>query len=63
MIAPLAGNGALLSSLIRESVCDDHHKLDKFATVLQQFSSTAQYGTLIRKDYSKQCMMIKINIK
>ena len=52
MVLETGGGEGLLSSL-KESVCDDYHHLDKFATILQHFSSTQAIGTLIRKDYSK----------
>lgn len=53
MVVPTTGSNEKLISAIRDSICADKQNLEKFAIVLQNLSSTAEAGILIRKDYSK----------
>lgn len=42
-----------LKGAVKDSVCADHHNLQKFAAVLQKMELTAEKGANISKDYSK----------
>ena len=53
MVVPTNGSNEKLISAIKDSICADKQNLEKFAIVLQNLSSTAEAGILIRKDYSK----------
>lgn len=50
---PLVASEQVLLARIKDSVCADHHNLEKFAGILQQLKSTQVIGSDIMNDYSK----------
>lgn len=50
---PHVASEQIILAKIKDSVCADHHNLEKFAVILKQLETTAAIGSDIMNDYSK----------